>query len=439
MVFNHDILKRKLDHLKQEGRYRTFIDLERLRSKFPLAKWRKKPDESKNISPDKLLPSNHNVNVWCSNDYLNMSHHPDVLEAFKTAADLYGVGSGGTRNIAGSAFLHADLETLMAAHHGKEAALLFSSGYAANVGSLACLGEHLPNCVIFSDEKNHASMIQGIRQSRAEKIIFRHNDMADLRLKLQSTPIDRPKIIATISVCSMDGSIAPLKEICDLADEFNAITYVDEVHAVGIYGDRGEGIAAQLGVQGRVDIIQGNFAKAYGVVGGYIAGSAEVVDFIRSHAPEFIFTTSLPPAVVCASMRSVIALQQDRSRPQMLLKNSEYLKESFKLAGVNYINSPSHIVPVLIGDAALCREISVFLMENFGVYLQPINYPTVPRGQERFRVTVTSGHTFSMVDQLAECLKSSLKTFADAKSESNDDNLVNRRGEASDGFDIIAA
>ena len=393
MMNYQTFITQKLEALKTEGRYRIFANLERHAGNAPYAFWR-------NPNGD-LLP----VVVWCSNDYLNMSHHPEVINAFQKAAALYGVGSGGTRNISGTANLHVELECTLAKLHHKESSLLFTSGYSANEAALCALGEGLPNCVFFSDEKNHASMIQGIRHSKAEKFIFRHNDMDDLRQKLSSVDIKRPKVIAFVSVYSMDGDIAPLKEICDLAKEFNALTYLDEVHAVGIYGPKGNGVAAEQNLLDAIDIIQGNFAKAYGVVGGYITGSRTLVDFIRSYAPGFIFTTSLPPAVAAAAIQSINILQADADYRNYLWENVAYLKKALRKTRVRFIDSLSHIVPIIIGNAHLCQEIASRLLNNFHIYVQPINYPTVPKGQERLRLTVTPSHTKEMIDELVNALE----------------------------------
>ena len=392
MINYHAFFNQQLQALKTEGRYRTFANLERQVGCAPYALWHKPNGETKSVV------------VWCSNDYLSMSHHPDVIQAFQDAATLYGVGSGGTRNISGTARLHVKLEQTLADLHDKESALVFTSGYTANEASLSALGEGLPDCVFFSDEKNHASMIQGIRHSRAEKFVFRHNDMDDLRQKLASVDPRRPKVIAFVSLYSMDGDIAPLKQICDLAKEFNALTYLDEVHAVGIYGPKGNGLAAEQGLLDRVDIIQGNFAKAYGVVGGYITGSKALVDFVRSHASGFIFTTSLPPAIAAAALKSIEVLKADPSYRQRLRQNADYLKNALRKTQLNFIDSPSHIVPVVVGDAHLCQEVATRLLNDFQIYAQPINYPTVPKGQERLRLTVTPAHTKEMIDQLVEAL-----------------------------------
>lgn len=382
----------QLNTLKAENRYRVFADLERLVSEPPYALWHHNNTTKK-------------VVVWCSNDYLGMSYHPEVVQAFKEGAEKWGVGSGGTRNISGTAHQHVLLEQAVADLHHKEAGLIFSSGYAANEASLAALGEGLPDCVILSDEKIHASMIKGIRHSGAQKIIFRHNNLEDLRQKLASIDPARPKIIAFVSVYSMDGDFAPIEAICDLAQEFKALTYLDEVHAVGIYGPKGNGLAAEQHLLDRIDIVQGNFAKAYGVVGGYIASSAPIVDYIRSYASGFIFTTSLPPAIAAAAKKSIEVLKDDPSHRQQLWQNTELLKQKLAKTSVSFKESPSHIVPVVVGDAALCRHLAQNLLMNYNIYVQPINYPTVPKGQERLRLTVTPAHTPAMIEELVEALQ----------------------------------
>lgn len=392
MIDYKALLKEKLQPLKAEHRYRVFKNLERLAGEAPYALWHKEGKIKKVI-------------VWCSNDYLGMSHHPEVIEAFSKAAHKYGAGSGGTRNISGTNYNHVTLEQTVADLHQKEAGLVFVSGYAANEAALCALGEGLENCAILSDEKIHASMIQGIRHSRAERHVFRHNDLEDLKQKLASFDLNRPKIIAFVSVYSMDGDIAPIKEICDLAKQYNAFTYLDEVHAVGIYGAQGEGVAGALGLQHQVDMIQGNFAKAYGVVGGYITGAADVVDYIRSYASGFIFTTSLPPAVAAAAQKSIEILKEDDSYRQRLWENVEFLKTRLSNSTVHFKNSSSHIVPVIVGDAYLCRVLAQNLLEKYGIYVQPINYPTVPKGQERLRLTVTPAHTPQMIEDLVLALE----------------------------------
>ncbi|MBY0280677.1 MAG: 5-aminolevulinate synthase [Alphaproteobacteria bacterium] len=392
MIDYKALLKEKLQPLKAEHRYRVFTNLERLVGEAPYALWHKGKNSKKVI-------------VWCSNDYLGMSHNPEVIEAFSKAAQKYGTGSGGTRNISGTNYNHVTLEQTVADLHKKDAGLVFVSGYAANEASLCALGEGLENCVILSDEKIHASMIQGIRHSRAERHVFRHNDLADLQTKLASFDSNRPKIIAFVSVYSMDGDIAPIKEICDLAKQYNAFTYLDEVHAVGIYGDKGEGVSGSLGLSHQIDMIQGNFAKAYGVVGGYITSQEDVVDYVRSYASGFIFTTSLPPAVAAAAQKSIEILKSDSSYREKLWENVVLLKDKLSKSSVRFVNSKSHIIPILVGDAYLCRLLAQNLLENYGIYVQPINYPTVPKGQERLRITVTPAHTPQMINELVSALE----------------------------------
>jgi 5-aminolevulinate synthase len=385
------IFSQHLQTLKTEGRYRIFADLERLAGEAPYALWH---------SPTGIKK----VVVWCSNDYLGMSHHPEVINAMVEAAQKYGAGSGGTRNISGTAHPHVMLEQEIATLHGKEKGLIFTSGYNANEASISALAQALPDCVVLSDEKNHASIIQGIRASRCECRIFQHNDLDDLRTNLASLDPARPKIIVFISVYSMDGDIAPIEAICDLADEFNALTYLDEVHAVGLYGPQGAGVAAQLGIQHRIDILQANFAKAYGVIGGYIAGSTPLVDYVRSAASGFIFTTSLPPAVAAAIHKSICILREDSHLRHQLWDRVGMLKQLLLKSGLPYTLTESHIVPVVVGDALRCRQACDILAQEFGIYVQPINFPTVPRGQERLRLTVTPFHTPEMIQQLVGAL-----------------------------------
>jgi 5-aminolevulinate synthase len=376
--------------LKSEGRYRVFNDLERRVGKFPHA-------YSHTVGKD--------ITIWCSNDYLGMGQHPKVLEAMHTALDTLGAGAGGTRNISGSHHPMTELETTLAQLHQKEAALVFTSGYIANEASLNVIPSLLNGCVVFSDECNHASMIHGIRHSRAEKKVFRHNDMAHLRELLETTDPSLPKLIAFESVYSMDGDIGHIKQICDLADEFNAITYLDEVHAVGMYGEHGAGVAEREGIAHRVDIIQGTLGKAYGVMGGYIAASSMLVDMVRSYAPGFIFTTSLPPTLAAganASIRHLMTSQAERTAHQA---NAAKLKTMLQDAGIPHIKTNTHIVPVLIGDPVLCKAACDMLMNDHSIYVQPINYPTVPRGTERLRITPSPLHTEAMMVEFVSALK----------------------------------
>jgi 5-aminolevulinate synthase len=389
----HAHCQKVLDDIQAQGRYRVFTPLEKRAEEFP---WYGNADGSR-------------VLVWSSNDYLAMGSHPIVIEAACAAVRAMGAGAGGTRNISGTSPLHDALEAELAALHAKQSALLFTSGFVSNQAALSTILNSLPNGPdqpwhVFSDARNHASMIAGIKGSRAACSIFRHNDMAHLEALLRAAPPSGPKLIAFESVYSMDGDIAPIGAICDLAARFSAMTYLDEVHAVGMYGPNGGGVSERDGVAHRIDLIEGTLAKAFGCHGGYIAGDADVIDFIRSTAPGFIFTTALPPMTMAAALASVRHVRQDHARRAKLFERADALKRRLDGAGLPRIDGAGHIVPLHIGDAALCTEVSSRLLSEFGMYATPINYPTVPRGEERLRLTPGPLHTDAMMDALVEAL-----------------------------------
>ena len=389
---NYDaIFANALKTLHEERRYRVFADLERIAGRFPHAIWH---------SPQ----GQRNVIIWCSNDYLGMGQHPKVIGAMVETATRMGAGAGGTRNIAGTNHPLVELEAELADLHGKEAALVFTSGYVSNQTGIPTIAKLLPNCLILSDAWNHNSMIEGVRQSGCEKAIWRHNDMAHLEELLAAQPRERPKLIAFEGLYSMDGDVAPVTAICDLAEKYGAMTYCDEVHAVGMYGPRGGGQCAQQGQMHRVDVLEGTLAKAFGCLGGYIAGSANLIDAVRSYAPGFIFTTALPPAVCAAATAAIRHLktsQWERDRHQ---DRAARVKAVLTAAGLPVMASETHIVPVLVGDPEKCKAACDMLLAEHGIYIQPINYPTVPRGMERLRITPSPYHDDALIDRLAEAL-----------------------------------
>ncbi|WP_454816834.1 5-aminolevulinate synthase [Labrys neptuniae] len=385
------IFETAVDALRREKRYRVFADIERIAGRFPHALWHA-PEGSREIV------------VWCSNDYLGMGQHPGSIAAMVEAAQHLGVGAGGTRNISGNSHQVVTLERELADLHGKQAALVFTSGYVSNQTGISTLGRLLPDGLILSDQLNHNSMIEGVRQSGREKVIFRHNDLDHLEDLLRKAGKERPKLIVFESVYSMDGDVAPIGRICDLAERYNAMTYLDEVHAVGMYGPRGGGIAERDGQMGRVDVIEGTLAKAFGTLGGYIAANAPIIDAVRSHAPGFIFTSALPPAVAAAAQASVRHLKASQSERAAQQANAARTKAALANAGLPVTISETHIVPVIVGDAERCKAASDLLLAEHGIYIQPINYPTVPRGTERLRITPTPFHGEELIAELTKAL-----------------------------------
>jgi 5-aminolevulinate synthase len=386
-----NFFKGALDDLRDQGNYRVFAELERHCGDFPHATSRG--------------TETADVTIWCSNDYLGMGQHPKVLEAMHEALDRCGAGAGGTRNISGTTHDHVLLEAELADLHGKQDALLFTSGYVSNWAALGTLAGRIPDCVVLSDALNHASMIEGIRHSKAERLIWKHNDLVDLEAKLAALPLERPKLIAFESVYSMDGDIAPIEAICDLADKYNAMTYLDEVHAVGLYGPRGGGIAERDGLMHRLTVIEGTLGKAFGVVGGYIAASTELCDFVRSFASGFIFTTALPPAVAAGAAASIRHLKDSASERDEQQAKVAQVRARLDAIGIPHVENPSHIIPVMVGDPHKCKFISDMLLKEYGIYIQPINYPTVPKGTERLRITPSPVHSDADIEQLIGALE----------------------------------
>jgi 5-aminolevulinate synthase len=399
--------------LKRERRYRVFADLERKVGQFPHALWN---------SPS----GPRNVVVWCSNDYLGMGQHPDVIEAMCAAARTMGAGAGGTRNISGTNRALVQLEAELADLHGKEAALVFTSGYVSNHTGIATIARLLPDCLILSDALNHNSMIEGVRAAGCARQIWRHNDVEHLEALLSRAAFGRPKLIVFESVYSMDGDVAPVAAICDLAERYNAMTYLDEVHAVGMYGPRGAGIAEQDGVMARIDVIEGTLAKAFGTLGGYIAASSAVVDAVRSHAPGFIFTTALPPAIAAAATASIAHLKTSSVEREGQRIAVAATKAALRNAGLPVLANETHIVPVMVGDPDLCKQASDILLDRHGIYIQPINYPTVARGTERLRITPTPAHDLRLIRQLADAMAS---VWQELNLPLGDDRVIEQRAQ----------
>ena len=384
------IFRSAIDKIKLEERYRIFSEIKSYSASFP-----------------KVFHSRFNkeITLWCSNDYLGMSKHPIVIKALTKSASEVGIGSGGTRNISGNSSAIVELETVISDLHDKESALVFTSGYIANHATLSIIGKIIPDCVVFSDQFNHASIIHGVKESKLEKCIFKHNDINDLREKMRQYPKNRPKLIVVEAVYLMTGDIAPLVEICDIAKEYNALTYLDEVHSVGLYGKEGAGIANLMNVSEKIDIIQGTLAKSYGVIGGYIAATKEIVDTIRSYSPGFIFTTSLPPPIAEAANASIAYLRSSEKERENLFFVVSELKKRLSMEGIDFVQNETHIVPIMIWNALKCRQVSEALLNDFGIYIQCINFPTVPVGYERLRITPTPFHNKLMIEELCFALK----------------------------------
>ena len=414
MKFDYDAhIEKALASLHDEGRYRIFTDLARQAGRFPRAY-----DYSTGDTP-------REITVWCSNDYLGMGQNREVMDTMKQAIDTMGTGAGGTRNISGTHHMIVELEAELADLHGKENALVFTSGYVSNEATISTLAKLLADCLILSDELNHASMIEGIRQSGCSKLIWRHNDVEHLESLLREADPARPKLIAFESVYSMDGDIAPIAEICALAEKYNALTYLDEVHAVGMYGARGGGIAERENLMHRIDVIEGTLAKAFGIMGGYIAGKKNLLDAIRSFAPGFIFTTSLPPSVAAGAIASVKIVKQASNLREQHQTRAQQLKAMLREAGLPVLENNTHIVPLMVGDPVLCKAASDRLLNQHGVYIQPINYPTVPRGTERLRITPTPLHNDDMMRDLVDALREVWQALGIAESEQLADTATN--------------
>ena len=393
MKFNYNsTFENALNQLRSEGRYRVFNNITRKRGEFPKAVFNNE------------LGIKSDVTIWCSNDYLGMGQHPEVIDAFVNAAKAVGAGAGGTRNISGTSSYHVELERELCNFHHKEAALIFTSGYIANECALSTLARFLPGCIVYSDANNHASMIEGIKNGKSDKHIWRHNDVDHLEFLLKQSPKEQPKIVAFESVYSMDGDLCPIKEIIRVSKKYNALTYLDEVHGVGLYGEHGGGLSEKMNVTSELDIIEGTLAKGFGIMGGYIAASKNIADVIRSFAPGFIFTTSMPPSIAAAAIASIRVVKNNNSLRLELHERANKLKQLMLSKNLPIIKNDSHIVPLLVKDSARCKEISDILLNEFSIYVQPINYPTVPKGTERLRFTPTPYHDDSKMEYLVDCL-----------------------------------